>query len=238
LGVQLLLNTFKTMPPTKTTPKAEETGLRILDAALELFRQEGFDTATMRDIARKAGVATGAAYYYYPSKDAIVMGFYQRSNAEMQPKIEAALSDVNGLEKRLCEVIRVKLAHFAPNRGVLRALLRNGADPKHPLSPFSPQTKEIRDIDMAWFRRILVDCGVRIPRDLEPHLPGVLWFFQMGVIFFWVIDESANQTRTERLLDLAAKSVTSLIRVSALPLMRPVRKTAIELIEIVKGDYP
>jgi AcrR family transcriptional regulator len=238
LGVQLLLNTFKTMPPTKTTSKAEETGLRILDAALELFRQEGFDTATMRDIARKAGVATGAAYYYYPSKDAIVMGFYQRSNAEMQLKIEAALSDVNGLEKRLCEVIRVKLAHFAPNRGVLRALLRNGADPKHPLSPFSPQTKEIRDIDMAWFRRILVDCGVRIPRDLEPHLPGVLWFFQMGVIFFWVIDESANQTRTERLLDLAAKSVTSLIRVSALPLMRPVRKTAIELIEIVKGDHP
>jgi AcrR family transcriptional regulator len=225
------------MPPVKTTPKAEETGLRILDAALELFRQDGFDTATMRDIARKAGVATGAAYYYYPSKDAIVMGFYQRSNAEMQPKIEAALSDVNGLEKRLCEVIRVKLAHFAPNRGVLRALLRNGADPKHPLSPFSPQTKEIRDIDIAWFRRILVDCGVRIPRDLEPHLPGVLWFFQMGVIFFWVIDESANQTRTERLLDLAAKSVTALIRVSALPLMRPVRKTAIELIEIVKGDH-
>jgi len=226
------------MPPTKTTPKAEETGLRILDAALELFRQEGFDTATMRDIARKAGVATGAAYYYYPSKDAIVMGFYQRANAEMQSKIAAALSDVNGLEKRLCDVIRVKLAHFAPNRGVLRALLRNGADPKHPLSPFSPQTKEIRDIDMAWFRRILVDCGVRIPRDLEPHLPGVLWFFQMGVIFFWVIDESANQTRTERLLELAAKSVTSLIRVSALPLMRPVRKTAIELIEIVKGDHP
>ncbi len=226
------------MPPVKTTPKAEETGLRILDAALELFRQEGFDTATMRDIARKAGVATGAAYYYYPSKDAIVMGFYQRSNAEMQPKIEAALSEVNGLEKRLREVIRVKLAHFAPNRGVLRALLRNGADPKHPLSPFSPQTKEIRDIDIAWFRRILVDCGVRIPRDLEPHLPGVLWFFQMGVFFFWVIDESANQTRTERLLDLAAKSVTALIRVSALPLMRPVRKTAIELIEIVKGDHP
>jgi AcrR family transcriptional regulator len=226
------------MPPIKTTPKAEETGLRILDAALELFRQEGFDTATMRDIARKAGVATGAAYYYYPSKDAIVMGFYQRSNAELQPKMEAALSEVNGLEKRLCEVIRVKLAHFAPDRGVLRALLRNGADPKHPLSPFSPQTKEARDIDIAWFRRILVDCGVRIPRDLEPHLPGILWFFQMGVIFFWVIDESANQTRTERLLDLAAKSVTALIRVSALPLMRPVRKTAIELIEIVKGDHP
>ena len=222
------------MFPPKTTPKAEETGRRILDCALELFRQEGFDATTMRDIARKAGVATGAAYYYYPSKDAIVMDFYQRSCAETQPKIEAALGRATGLENRLRELIRVKLAHFAPNRGVLRALLRNGADPKHPLSPFSPQTEEIRHIDLAWFRRILVDCGTRIPRDLEPHLPGVLWFFQMGVIFFWVIDESAEQARTARLLELATKSVVFLIRVSALPLMRPLRKTALQLIEIVE----
>jgi AcrR family transcriptional regulator len=223
------------MPSPKATPKAEETGRRILDAALELFRQEGFDITTMRDIARKAGVATGAAYYYYPSKDAIVMDFYQRSCTEMQPKIEAAVAHASGLESRLRESIRAKLAHFAPNRGVLRALLRNGADPKHPLSPFSPQTKEIRDIDLAWFRRILVDCGMRIPRDLEPHLPGVLWFFQMGVIFFWVIDESAEQARTARLLELATKSVVFLVRVSALPLMRPLRKTALLLIEIVEG---
>jgi AcrR family transcriptional regulator len=224
------------MPSTKATPKAEETGLRILDSALALFRQEGFDNATMRDIAERAGVATGAAYYYYPSKDAIVMDFYRRSCADMQPKIELALEPAANLEARLRELISVKLAHFAPNRGVLRALLRNGADPKHPLSPFSPQTKEIRDIDIAWFRRILVDCGTRIPRDLEPHLPGVLWLFQMGVIFFWVIDDSPNQARTARLLELAAKSVASLIKVSALPFMRPLRKTALQLIVIVKGD--
>src|SRR2546421_3540091 len=123
------------MPSTKATPKAEETGRRILDSALTLFREEGFDTATMRDIAAKAEVATGAAYYYYASKDAIVLEFYQRSCAEMQPQIEAALLDVMGLERRLCELIRVKLAYFAPNRDVLRALLRNGADPKHPLPP-------------------------------------------------------------------------------------------------------
>jgi AcrR family transcriptional regulator len=224
------------MPPTKATTKAEETGLKILDSALALFREQGFDSATMRGIADKAGVATGAAYYYYPSKEAIVTDFYSRACTEMQPKIEASLDGVRGLEDRLRELIRVKLVHFATNRGVLRALLRNGADPKHPLSPFSRDTKAIRDIDIAWFQRILVDCGIRIPRDLEPHLPGVLWFFQMGVIFFWVIDESPNQSRTSRLLDLATKSVATLIKVSTLPLMRPVRKSALQLIEVVKGD--
>jgi len=236
-GPILFLNTFKSMSSNRASPKAEETGLKILDAALELFREAGFDAATMRDIADKAGVATGAAYYYYPSKDALVMAFYQRSCAEMQPKIEAALEHAEGLENRLRELIAVKLAHFAPNRGVLRALLRNGADPKHPLSPFSPQTREIRDIDVAWFRRILEDCGMKMPRDLEPHLPDVLWFFQMGVIFFWVIDESSDQSRTTRLLELSAKSVAFMIKVSALAVMRPVRKTVLQLIEVVKGEH-
>lgn len=224
------------MRSTKVTPKAEETGRKILDAALELFRQQGFDATTMRDIAGRAAVATGAAYYYYPSKDAIVLDFYQRSSAEMQPDLETALERASGLEARLRDLIAVKLEHFAPHRGVLRSLLRNGADPRHPLSPFSPETAAIREIDIAWFRRILAGCGTRIPRDLEPHLPGVLWFFQMGVIFFWVIDESPGQARTSQLLALAAKSVAFLIRVSALPLMRPMRKTAIQLIAIVKGD--
>src|SRR5215831_4191467 len=132
------------MPP-KATQKAEETAQRILDCALDLFREEGFESATMRDIAARAGVATGAAYYYYPFKDAIVMDFYRRACDEMQPRIEAALEGVRGLEARLRRLIEVKLEYFAPNRSVLRALLRNGADPRHPLSPFSFDTREIRD---------------------------------------------------------------------------------------------
>jgi AcrR family transcriptional regulator len=218
----------------KAGAKSEETRARILNAALASFRVRGFDAATMRDIAEEAGVATGAAYYYFPSKEAIVLDFYRRSCDEMQPRIDEALQDSSGLEDRLRALIGVKLTLFAPNRGVLRALLRNGAEPKHPLSPFSSETKEIRDIDIAWFRRILTDCGVRIPKDLAPQLPGMLWFFQMGVIFYWVIDESPNQERSQRLLALAAKSVTALVRISALPLMRPVRKAALELVEIVQ----
>jgi AcrR family transcriptional regulator len=216
------------------TRKSEETERKILDAALDLFREEGFDQATMRAIAARAGVATGAAYYYFPSKDAIVLAFYERSNAEMQAHIAGALESAKGFEARLRDVIRVKLDYFAPNRGVLRALLRNGADPRHPLSPFGVETKAVRDIDLAWFVKVIEDGGVRVPRDLEPELPGVLWLFQMGVIFFWVIDESPNQERAARLLDLGAKVVTALLRISGLPLMRPVRKVALELIDIVK----
>ena len=225
------------MPAVKSTPKAEETASKILEAALDLFRSEGFERATMRDVAAKAGVATGAAYYYYPSKDAIVLDFYTRASSVMQPELAAALDGNRSLQARLRKLIRVKLCHFAPNRSILRALLRNGADPQHALSPFSITTKDIRDTDIAWFGRLLTHCGVRIPRDLQPHLPGVLWFFQMGIIFFWVIDDSPAQARTEQLLDLSSRVVATLIKLSTLPLMRPLRRTILQLIEIVKGGF-
>ncbi len=219
------------------TAKAEITAGRILDAALRLFRHQGFESATMRDIAREAEVATGAAYYYYPSKDAIILEFYKRSCDAMQPAIESWLSEAKSLETRLTGLINVKLTHFSPNREVLRSLLRNGADPAYPLSPFSAETKAIREADVEWFRRVISDSDLRIPRDLQSHLPVVLWFFQMGVIFFWVTDDSANQARTANLLSLACKIIATLIRLSSLPLMRPVRKPIVDLIEIVVGAY-
>ena len=231
------MNTFKSARPATVTTKAETTADRILEAALALFRRQGFDSTTMRDIAREAEVATGAAYYYYPSKDAIVLEFYRRSYEAMQPGIERAVRGANSFETRLAALIQAKLTHFVGNREVLRSLLRNGADPTYPLSPFSAETKSIRDIDVEWFRRVVSDSSMRIPRDLQPHLPAVLWFFQMGVIFFWVTDDSADQVRTAKLLPLACKIVATLIRLSSLPLMRRVRKPIAEVIEIAIGPH-
>ncbi len=216
-----------------SSDKAEATASKILDAALALFREQGFDAATMRGIAERAGVATGAAYYYYSSKDAIVMDFYRRSCDEMQEKLRLTLAGCKSLEDGLARLIAVKLAHFAPNREVLRALLRNGADPKYPLSPFSAETQAIREIDIGWFQHVVKESGMRVARDLSARLPGVLWFFQMGVILFWVTDDSPLQSRTGRLLPLACKVVATLVRFSSLPLMRPLRRPVLELIEIV-----
>jgi len=228
---------FKTTVASKVSHKAEVTERKILDAALEMFRTKGFDETTVRDIAAAAEVATGAAYYYYPSKDSIVLAFYQQSCAEMQPRIEDVLAKTSkSLEDRLQALINVKLEYFRPYRGVLRALLKSGADPANPLSPFAENNKSIREIDVAWFRKILIDCGIRVPKDLEPRMPEVLWMFQMGVIYFWISDDSRGQQRTTRLLELGAKSVATLLKIAGLPLTRPLRKVAVELIEIVKGE--
>ncbi len=223
------------MARTSAIKKSDETRTRILEAALALFRQHGFAETTMRDIAKQAGVALGAAYYYFDSKNALVMGFYERCQVELQPLLEDVLSRTKGLEERLHATINVKLEYFAPNRKLLGALSAH-IDPHHPLSPFSEQTREIRELDIRFLADALNDGKVRIPDDLKIHLPRVLWLYQMGLLLFWVYDSSPRQVRTRQLFDKSLAIVVRLIKFSTLPLMRPVRKLATDLLDIVYGD--
>ena len=217
----------------KTTPKSAETRARILSTALELFRTRGFDAATMREIATAAGVATGAAYYYFDSKDAIVLAFYDLAQREMRPLLEDALTGPKDLRSRLRSVLEVKLQYFAPNRRLLGALA-GFTDPEHPLSPFSPRTREIREADIEFFKRALEGSRLRIPAALEPHLPRLLWLYQMGLILFWIQDRSPDQRKTAVLADRSLRIVVRLIQISSLPLMQPLRRLVVELIEAVE----
>jgi AcrR family transcriptional regulator len=218
----------------KTTPKSEETRGRILEAALATFRERGFERATMREIAEAAQVATGAAYYYFDSKDAIVMAFYARAQEELRPEVERQLQDARTFEARVRGIIEGKLAYFRPNRQLLGALTAH-TDPTHPLSPFSDATKAVRDEDVARFEKAVEDSKVRLPKNIAPYLPRLLWLYQMGIILFWVYDASPGQRRTAVLMEKSLKMMVLTLRVAGLPFLRPIHRLAGELLQAMYG---
>ncbi len=217
---------------TKKGAKSEATRTQILDASLELFREQGFEETAMREIARKAGVATGAAYYYFASKDAIILAFYQKAQREMAPVLEAILEAPGDFEKKIRAIVQVKLDYFEPSRGLLGALAKH-ANPSHPLSPFSAETRETRDADMEFFAQVLESAKISIPKDLLPYMPRLLWMYQMGIIFYWIHDRSPGQGNTSNLMDKSLDVVVRMIKLAGLPLTRPLRRKVIDLIEAV-----
>jgi AcrR family transcriptional regulator len=221
--------------PPSAAKKSDETRTRILEAALTLFRQRGFASTTMRDIAKEAGVALGAAYYYFDSKDALVTAFYVRANQELTPLAEGALVNARTLEERLRAVMKVKFEYFAPNRSLMAALSAH-IDPQNPLSPFSPKTQAIRDQDIALFARTLEGSKVRVSDDLKHHLPRLLWLYQMGLLLFWVYDSSPHQKKAMQLYEKTVSIVSSLIRLSGFALLRPVRKIATDLLDAIYAE--
>lgn len=62
------------MPRTKQQVEAirQQRVKQILDAALDVFAHKGFHTATINDIAQKAGIAKGLLYHYYSSKEELL----------------------------------------------------------------------------------------------------------------------------------------------------------------------
>lgn len=215
--------------------KSRDTEQKILEAALALFRERGFAEATMRDVAARAGVATGLAYYYFDSKDAIVHAFYQRAKDELSPMLEAAHRE-RTLAGRVEALIEAKFSYFAPNSRFLGALMAHAADPASPLSPFGEPSRPIREFEFAEFERALHETRTALPRDLAPHMARILWFYQMGMILFWIYDQSPKQRRSRELLRVSLGVVIMLIRLSNVPLLRPARRKALQILAIVEGS--
>jgi AcrR family transcriptional regulator len=219
--------------PPRRTRKSDETRSRILEAALELFRERGFEATTMRDIARASEIALGATYYHFASKEAIVLAFYELAKEEMSEPLDKAAKDAKNLQQGLRAVLDIKFAYFAPNRKFLGALFPHAADPQDPLSPFSEENHPIRLADQQCFQQLLASTKTAVPADLAPLLPDVLWLYQMALILIWICDRSAGQRRTQSILAKSLPVVVKFIQVSRLSLANPVRSMVVELLEAV-----
>lgn len=222
-----------TYPLRMATAKAEGTRERILDGALHLFRRHGFDQTTMRQIAAEAGVATGAAYYYFRSKEELVMAFYVRTADEARAILPEVIRGSRDLRKRIRTIIDMKFEQFAEHRRLMVGLVRIGIDPAHPLSPFGTETQSMRDESIEFFRMAIDDAKPSVPKDLVGDLPRLLWLYQMSIILFWIFDESPHQNRTRKLIDGTLDLMVRLIRLSSLPLMAPVRKRLLDVLRAV-----
>jgi AcrR family transcriptional regulator len=66
------------MPATRPHIDRDVKKGEILDAAEKLLLRDGYDATTMAAIAREAGVANNAVYWYFPSKDDVLASVLER----------------------------------------------------------------------------------------------------------------------------------------------------------------
>jgi len=217
------------MDVTKTR-KSEETRARILDTALTLFLERGFQETTMRAIADAAGVSVGNAYYYFESKEQLIQAFYARTHVEHVAASHDVLANAKSFADRLRGLMHTKIDTIEPYHQFAGVLFRTAADPQSPLHPLSAESAPVRDEATAIFAEALDGSTSRIPSDLRAELPRLLWLYHMGVVLFWIHDSSPGRRRTRRLVDGTVSLIASLVSLSANPLLRPLRKRALALL--------
>jgi AcrR family transcriptional regulator len=77
------------------TVKEQRTRARLLEAAEEEFGQKGFYEAQIVDITRRAGVAHGTFYTYFPSKEAIFVELVREINTQLRARLRAAIAGLH-----------------------------------------------------------------------------------------------------------------------------------------------
>lgn len=208
---------------------SEETRRTVLDTALRMFRERGFDATTIRDIAAEAGLSLGAAYYYFKSKDAIVGAYYDYLQDAHAGKAREAFAASSDLRTRLRAAFHSKIDLVQQDRRLLRALFRYGGEPDHPLSWFGPATAEQRRLSVRIFADALE--GERFPDDMRGAAPVLLWTLHMGILLYFLFDDSPDQRRTRRLIDAAVDIVVDVKRVATSALLRPLRRRIFAILD-------
>lgn len=203
------------------TPRGEETRAKILASALVRFRRRGFDKTTMREIADASGVALGAAYYYFPSKEAIVLAYYgqtQRNSTELATRVFESTSDIRA---RLRAAMNTRLDVIAADRKLLSALFRSIADPSSPVSVFSSESATVREESVRIFDTA-IDTSPEVEaldREARRVLVLALWSLQMGFILYFIHDRSPGQRKTRALVDGVLDLVVGLLPMA--PMLAP-----------------
>jgi AcrR family transcriptional regulator len=201
-----------------TAGEKEKTRARILAGAERLFREQGFDSTSTRDLAREARIAAGTLFNYFPTKEALALTLlgdaldraretwleHRRAGASLDDDlfghIAAGLRELASYRRFLAEVLETALSPF-----------RNATD-----EGASNLREDVRVRHLETVAEVLEGAGHGQVTDAGTmHLYWTLYF---GVLAFYAGDESPNQEDTLAFLDQALHAfVASLGRSQGLP---------------------
>src|SRR5207302_9986070 len=129
-----MIHFFVTIMPYRPTERTEarraETRERIVSAALDQLAEGGYASASVQAVARRAGVATGSVYRYFPSKSELFAEVFKRASAR---ELEIFADATGGDERPAAERIAASVEAFA--RRALTAPVRAYALIAEPVDP-------------------------------------------------------------------------------------------------------
>ncbi|MES0489009.1 MAG: TetR/AcrR family transcriptional regulator [Leptospirales bacterium] len=212
--------------------KSEQTKAIVMETALELFRAEGFAETTMRQIAKKAGIALGTIYIYFKSKEELVLEYYQKVQQELllQTSVDTQKKPYR-LEVGLKDFFYLQFKMLEKDKKFLSALASAAATPDNPVSPFGKESKHIRKLHMEMLKKIVDNSKTKIHPKVQKELPELLWFLQMGLIFFWVHDKSKESVKSIEMTDTTVELIGTFLKIHNKPFASGLRNSLLKIIK-------
>jgi AcrR family transcriptional regulator len=229
------LNTPRTRgrPPGRTA-EGEATRKRLYDAAIVLIRERGYEAATLRDVAARAGVSPGLLYRYFPSKRAVLLALYDALSDTFAR--QAAEMPGGRWRDRFLYTLELSLGVLGPHRTTLQALVPaivgTGSE-----GIFARGTAFSRTRVAGAFRQAVIGATDAPEESMAEAVGRLLYVVHLAVILWWLLDRSPQQRATAGLRKLIRGILPSATLVFHLPAVRRFVRSADALVrEAFLGD--
>ena len=203
-------------PPGRTA-EGEAARSRLYDAAIGLIGERGYEAATLREVATRAGVSPGLLYRYFPSKRSVVLALYDHLSEEFAR--QAVEIPGGRWRERFIHALELSLRVLGPHRVTLRALTPVlVGDPEEGV--LAQSTAFSRERVQTVFENAVTEATDAPKAPLAEALGRLLYVLHLGVILWWLLDRSPGQKATAGLVRLFRQMLPS----AAVALhVRPVR---------------
>ncbi len=209
----------KTRPrtPGRRAQNKEATRQRIVEAALELFEKKGFDETTTKAIARKARVAEGTVFNYFPTKDDIALHFFEQ---EVDHAIETVRSNARlrkaPLEEKLFALVQSQIDYLAPYEQFIGASLVQALRPRSRMA-YSARSFALRNRYVAFVQELIEESSPELGSSaLSWIAPQAFWLYYLGVLLYWLHDTTPGKQSTLAFLDRSLQLGVAVLRKSKL----------------------
>jgi AcrR family transcriptional regulator len=213
----------------RANAQGEATRQRILDAALALFREHGYDGTGMRKIAERADVPVGNTYYYFAGKEALLVALAEELHAEHLNRCSVVLDRERDLKARLRGVIETYWSLLEAYESVMPQIISLGADPHSPLNPFGKEAINRRAAEIALFTEVVRGSPTKIHPEIAGIVPTLLWLYFLGLQRVWLQDATPRHERTRQVTGLSIDLVVRTIQLANEPLLYPLRKGLLQV---------
>ncbi len=190
-----------------------ENRKKILKALVDLVIAKDLKSATMREIARQAGLGDATIYNYFPTKDAIVYAYYEDRFDQVTEKLKA-IPDFHTYTfgEQLQTFFETKLDLLLADREFLEKTFKTAF---FTLSQDYARLRPSRDKFMAVIRDIFeaaIEAGEIEDQVFLEVSVQFFWEYYVGIILYWLKDDSDQFEATTLLIDKSMDLASASIR--------------------------
>ena len=213
--------------PPGQTPQGAAARDRLYAISIRRFAKHGYESTTLRSVAKEAGVSVGLLYRYFPSKRAVITALYEELSAEYaRQALEMPRGRWSG---RFIFALQTSLHVLEPHRIALRGLIPVlVGDPEEGVFAQSAAFSRVRV--QRVFEEAVVGSTDAPARSLAEAIGRLLYLVHLAVLLWWLLDKSSKQRATAALVSLFQQVLPSAGLTLRLP---PVRRFVISADELL-----